>query len=82
MPTAAKRLGYVSARRTVARLDATRGAQGDHALHARLGRTGDNRRAVGVELLVVKMAVGVDHGQVPLAEQGLLSVRLREADAV
>ena len=42
-------------------------AQRDQALHARSGRTGDDLRAVGVELLVVEMAVGVDHG---VREQG------------
>ncbi len=40
-----------------------RRAQGDHALDARSGRAGHDRRAIGRKLLVVKMAVGVDHGE-------------------
>ena len=37
-------------------------AQGDDAFHADSGCAFHDRRTVGVELLVVEMAVGVDHG--------------------
>ncbi len=44
-------------------------AQGDHGLHAGRTARATDRVAIGVELFVVEMAVGVDH-RIPCFAQG------------